>query len=148
MNADTATAPAVAVTEPWFLDPAIAGRTVIYAAPDGGTTVVVDLAEENHPSDISFLTYTWGPDGSPKGGYYYEGTEARCDYEAALAAEDGIVDDVLRPCKTNATAASGYWEWLRGDRYGEGRTVAGADYGVMRDKDLIARAVSFLRFAD
>lgn len=37
---------------------------------------------------------------------------------------------------------------LRGDRYGEGRTVAGADYGVMRDKDLIARAVSFLRFAD
>lgn len=37
---------------------------------------------------------------------------------------------------------------LRGDRYGEGRAVAGADYGVMRDKDLIARAVSFLRFAD
>jgi len=37
---------------------------------------------------------------------------------------------------------------LRGDRYGEGRTVAGADYGVMRDKDLIARAVSFLRFVD
>lgn len=37
---------------------------------------------------------------------------------------------------------------LRGDRYGEGRAVAGADYGVMRDKDLIAPAVSFLRFAD
>lgn len=37
---------------------------------------------------------------------------------------------------------------LRGDRYGEGRAVAGADYGVMRDKNLIARAVSFLRFAD
>ena len=37
-----------------------------------------------------------------------------CDYEAALAAEDGVVDDVLRPLKTNAVAASGYWEWLRG----------------------------------
>lgn len=37
---------------------------------------------------------------------------------------------------------------LRGDRYGQGRAVAGADYGVMRDKRLLARAVSFLRFAD
>lgn len=37
---------------------------------------------------------------------------------------------------------------LHGDRYGEGRAVAGADYGVMRDKRLLARAVSFLRFAD
>ena len=37
---------------------------------------------------------------------------------------------------------------LRGDRYGEGRAVAGAGYGVMRDKHLLARAVSFLRFAD
>lgn len=37
---------------------------------------------------------------------------------------------------------------LRGDRCGQGRAVAGADYGVMRDKDLIARAVTFLRFAD
>lgn len=37
---------------------------------------------------------------------------------------------------------------LRGDRYGEGRAVAGADYGVLKDRDLIARAVSFLRFAD
>lgn len=37
---------------------------------------------------------------------------------------------------------------LRGGRYGEGRTVAGADYGVLKDQDLIARAVSFLRFAD
>ena len=42
MNADTTTPPAVAVTEPWFLDPAIAGRTVIYAEPDGGATVVVE----------------------------------------------------------------------------------------------------------
>lgn len=37
---------------------------------------------------------------------------------------------------------------LRGDRCGQGRAVAGADYGVMRDKDLLARAVTFLRFAD
>lgn len=36
---------------------------------------------------------------------------------------------------------------LRGGRYGgEGRTVAGADYGVLRDEDLLAPAVSFLRF--
>lgn len=108
MNADTTTPPAVALTEPWFLDPAIAGRTVIYAEPDGGVYVVVDLAEGPH--DISFLSYSWGPDGSPKGGYHYEGSDAMCDYEAELAAEDGIVDDVLRPLKTNATAASGYWE--------------------------------------
>ena len=114
MNADTTIPPAVAVTEPWFLDPAIAGRTVIYAEPDGGVYVVVDLAEG--PQDISFLSYSWGPDGSPKGGYHYEGSEAVCDYEAELAAEDGIVDDVLRPLKTNATAASGYWEWLRGKK--------------------------------
>lgn len=38
---------------------------------------------------------------------------------------------------------------LRGGRYGdEGRTVAGADYGVMRDEDLLAPAVSFLCFED
>lgn len=36
---------------------------------------------------------------------------------------------------------------LRGGKYGEaGRTVAGVDYGVMRDEDVIAPAVSFLRF--
>lgn len=36
---------------------------------------------------------------------------------------------------------------LYGGRYGrEGRTVAGADYGVMRDEDLLAPAMSFLRF--
>ena len=114
MNADTTTPPAPVVTEPWFLDPSIAGRTTIYAEPDGGVHVVVDLADENYPADISFLTYTWGPDGSPKGGYHYEGTEAECDYEAALTAEEGVVDDVLRPLKTNAVAAGGYWEWLRG----------------------------------
>lgn len=105
MNADTTTPPAVAVTEPWFLDPAIAGRTVIYAEPDGGATVVVDLANGDCPADISFLTYMWTADGTPKGGYHYEGSDAMCDYEAELAAEDGIVDDVLRPLKTNATAA-------------------------------------------
>lgn len=34
-----------------------------------------------------------------------------------------------------------------GGKYGEaGRTVAGVDYGVMRDEDVIAPAVSFLRF--
>lgn len=38
---------------------------------------------------------------------------------------------------------------LRGGRYGEaGRTVAGADYGAARDGDLLAPAVSFLRFED
>lgn len=38
---------------------------------------------------------------------------------------------------------------LYGGRYGqEGRTVAGADYGVIRDEDLLARAVSFLCFRD
>lgn len=38
---------------------------------------------------------------------------------------------------------------LRGGRYGDrGRTVAGADYGVARDEDLLAPAVSFLRFED
>lgn len=116
MNADTTTPPAVAVTEPWFLDPAIARRTVIYAEPDGGATVVVDLANGDCPADISFLTYMWTADGTPKGGYHYEGSDAMCDYEAELAAEDGIVDDVLRPLKTNATAASGYWEWLRGKK--------------------------------
>lgn len=36
---------------------------------------------------------------------------------------------------------------LRGGRYGdEGRTVAGADYGALRDEDLLAPAVSFLCF--
>lgn len=36
-----------------------------------------------------------------------------------------------------------------GGGYGrEGRTVAGADYGVMRDEDLLAPAVSFLLFED
>ena len=38
---------------------------------------------------------------------------------------------------------------LYGGRYGqEGRTVAGADYGVIRDEDLLAQAVSFLCFRD
>ena len=38
---------------------------------------------------------------------------------------------------------------LRGGRYGDrGRTVAGADYGVIRDEDLLAPAVSFLAFED
>ncbi len=66
MNADTTTPPAPAVTMPWFLDPAIAGRTTICAEPDGGVYVVVDLAEG--PRDISFLSYSWGPDGTPRGG--------------------------------------------------------------------------------
>lgn len=36
-----------------------------------------------------------------------------------------------------------------GGGYGrEGRTVAAADYGVMRDEDLLAPAVSFLAFED
>ena len=36
-----------------------------------------------------------------------------------------------------------------GGEYGrEGRTVAAADYGVMRDEDLLAPAVSFLAFED
>lgn len=38
---------------------------------------------------------------------------------------------------------------LYGGRYGqEGRAVVGADYGVIRDKDLLAPAVSFLQFED
>lgn len=36
-----------------------------------------------------------------------------------------------------------------GGEYGrEGRTVAAADYGVIRDEDLLAPAVSFLAFED
>jgi hypothetical protein len=37
---------------------------------------------------------------------------------------------------------------LRGGRYGAGRTVISADYGVLPDRDVITPAVSFLRFAD
>lgn len=37
---------------------------------------------------------------------------------------------------------------LRGGKYGAGRAVISADYGVLPDRDVITPAVSFLRFSD
>lgn len=64
-------------------------------------------------------------------------------------AEEIIVRRQSRAVVIHAGGGSMASILLRGGRYGDrGRTVVSADYGVLRDEDLIAPAVSFLRFED